>query len=317
MSFLPPRPTTTTVIEHPRVLSPSRQFRWATLALQSLLLYGLLGHVLLFASCAFTNTTVYPRQAAGCPPGQVYCDFFGCVAGNECPQQCNARSVGDCSFSANGRGCRWGGEFCVQDIQCSATEGICSKGCVGCSSYGCAPAGYSCPRPCGGYADPNSCNGASQLGSIGCRWDGQGCQFFDVAKNNFAEVTATFSDAESTTTSSPTSSSTTDDSEDKDDSGNTDMETVESSNMGRVGAIIGGVVGGLAFLGIVVLLAHRHLQKKAQIRRQGVRLEDNDVGGAGMKIPEVHYKPEEFLPAVQSALKMDNIRHTHNNHLPT
>ncbi|KAJ1656242.1 hypothetical protein IWQ61_004151 [Dispira simplex] len=317
MPFLPPSPTTTT-IDRSRTLSPPRQLRWTILALQSLLVYGLLCHVVLFASCAFTNVTVHARQAIGCPAGQVYCDFFGCVGGNECPQQCNARSVENCNFSANGRGCRWGGQACVQDIQCSASEGICSEGCVGCSSYGCAPAGYTCPRPCGGYAGPNSCNGASKLGSIGCRWDDQGCQFFDVTNNNFVEVTTTFSDAASATTSSSTSSNTANENKDEDDdSGNTEMAPVEASNMGQVGAIIGGVVGGLAFLGIVVLLAHRYLQKKAQIRRRGIRLEDNDVGGTGMKVPEVRYKPEEFLPAVQSALKMDHIRHTHNNHLPT
>ncbi|KAJ1977119.1 hypothetical protein H4R35_002425 [Dimargaris xerosporica] len=269
-----------------------------------------------------TNATLARRD--DCPRGQLLCDFFGCVPGTTCPDQCNARGAGECGFSVNGKGCRWEANSCIQDISCGLpVDGECAAECIPCANFGCAPAGLTCPTPCEGIADPNQCNGARSLNSRGCRWQGNSCVLFDETTNNFATAssisylsTATSSDAasEETDASLSDSSDGTSDSE-KEAEGSGDMVPVDSSDMGRTGAVIGGVVGGMAFLGILILAIHRVIQKKNEIRQNGVRLRDDDV--SNMSAPKVRYKPEEFLPVVRDALNMSHIQHTHNRSLPT
>ncbi|KAJ1983344.1 hypothetical protein H4R34_001330 [Dimargaris verticillata] len=264
------------------------------------------------------NVTLARRD--DCPQGQLLCDFFGCVPGSTCPDQCNARGAGECGFSINGKGCRWQGNSCIQDIQCGLpVDGKCSVGCIPCGNYGCAPAGMTCPTPCAGIADPNQCNGASPLNGRGCRWQDNSCVLFDETTNNFATAssvsyhsTATSSDSASEETEVSASDNGESTGGEEEDSG--DMAPVDSSDMGRTGAVIGGVVGGMAFLGILILAIHRIIQKKNEVRRNGVRLRDDDV--SNMSAPEVRYKPEEFLPVVRDALNMNHIQHTHNRALP-
>ncbi|KAJ1919219.1 hypothetical protein IWQ60_007294 [Tieghemiomyces parasiticus] len=264
---------------------------------------------------ASDHSRLYPRDE--CPAGSILCDFFGCVPGAQCPDQCNARTAATCGFSVNGHGCRLEADKCIQDLTCAApVNGTCAAGCTPCDTMRCTVAGLTCPTPCAGIADPNTCNGSAALNGLGCRWSNNKCSDFSFDGKGFTSVAPLPSPTSSTSASSATASSSSTSSNDDDGGDSPDMAPVRTSDMGRIGAIIGGVVGALAFAGILILVVHRYLQKKAQRERNGIRLDDSDVAGLGMKVPSIRYKPDEFLPAVRSALHLGNIKHTHNSTLP-
>ncbi|KAJ1986301.1 hypothetical protein H4R33_003435 [Dimargaris cristalligena] len=269
---------------------------------------------------AYNQTGAILATRQTCDPGFIACDYYGCVAGDQCPDQCNARGVDTCAFGANGHGCRWESDTCIQDLTCGRpVDGQCAAGCIECGSLRCTVAGLTCPTPCGGLPDANTCNGAAQLGDVGCRWQDTQCVDFDTLHQVFVTPTPVSTSASATATDSTSTTATATESTESEPSvdESPDMAPIQSSNMGRIGAIIGGVVGGLALLGIIILMAHRYLQKRAERQRNGIRLEDNDFGGAAMKMPDVRYKPDEFLPAVRSALHLGDIKHSHNRALPT